>query len=856
MLNSANSLIEENERERLENIYAAVNAALDDQERSAIVMSQLVARIPAVTQAMADNDREPLKALFAEGFPKMKEEYGVRQFQFHKAPAFSFLRVHKLQKFGDDLSSFRHTVVKTNTEKVPVSGLERGVAGIGIRGVAPIFHNREHVGSVEFGLSFKKSFFDALKKEYHVDFHLKLPKDGKFETYAATLDPKFTLDNEHTQEVLDGEKLIHPGETDNGPVVIYAAPIQDYSGKAMGVLEIIADRSKTESMLAQTVWTIIVLGVLFILVGLVIAYIIARRVHRSLGCEPANIAYIASEVADGNIHVDTSHFNPENVGAYLAIRKMINTLNKLWLSMSITAQSTMAVVDEMVGTRDSLNKDADESEKLSMQVIEDNDRLDRESQNLTESIHKTKEHFLQVSEAADTLSRDVKLIAQQAEMASGNVNTMASAAEQMAANLSQVKSNLQNVTEAIHGVNNAVGQMKTSQSQVLQMAQQANAISNETNTQVQQAITQIDNLNVSANEIGKVVNIINNIASQTNMLALNASIEAAGAGEAGKGFAVVANEVKELASQTSEATQMIAKQIGAIQNDTKQVVASIHEVTETIGKVIESNRSISDSTEAQGALVENILQAAQDVSNATDEVSHNATELSTASDEVARAALEAANGTNAIAEATDGMNQKAQLVAEQSKTANEQAQSMDVSSQEILSASVAVQKKMIDVISLMGFLHGTIRHQNQLTQVIEESATRLNSIAQEMSGSGQSAFDLRTVKQAHLAWLGKLEQVIVGRLELSPDGVTDHHGCAFGQWCDSGAPEELKALPNFQKMYATHAKVHEVAREVVNLVDQNQADEAKVMMSRFQKIREQLFNELDDLYYDIESVVQ
>nr|WP_269204206.1 GAF domain-containing protein [Motilibacter rhizosphaerae] len=117
----------------------------------------------------------------------------------------------------------------------------------------------------------------------------------------------------------------------------------------------------------------------------------------------------------------------------------------------------------------------------------------------------------------------------------------------------------------------------------------------------------VGRLSASSVQIGNVVKVINSIAEQTNLLALNATIEAARAGEAGKGFAVVANEVKELAQETSRATEDIVRSIDAIQADTGNVVVSLRGIAEIVERINETQGVIGSVLTEQSAVTRDIL---------------------------------------------------------------------------------------------------------------------------------------------------------------------------------------------------------------------------------------------------------
>lgn len=135
-----------------------------------------------------------------------------------------------------------------------------------------------------------------------------------------------------------------------------------------------------------------------------------------------------------------------------------------------------------------------------------------------------------------------------------------------------------------------------------------------------QADETVSNLLSSADQIGEVVGLIHSIARRTNLLALNASIEAARSGEAGRGFAVVASEVKELAAQTSRATDSIANQIRAMQDSTGASVSALRTINGQIKQLESSAVSIASAVDQQTLAGQELARSIDTAARGSEEV--------------------------------------------------------------------------------------------------------------------------------------------------------------------------------------------------------------------------------------------
>lgn len=174
----------------------------------------------------------------------------------------------------------------------------------------------------------------------------------------------------------------------------------------------------------------------------------------------------------------------------------------------------------------------------------------------------------------------------------------------------------------------------------------------------------ISALSVSAEQVGNIVELIHSIAKRTNLLALNASIEAARGGEAGRGFAVVASEVKELAAQTSRATEEVADQIRAMQSSTTNSVTALRNIGDQVSQLESTAISIASAVDQQSVAGQDLARSIDLAARSSDQVSASVSNVREASLATGAAASQVLNSaTNLEGQAATLRNHVADFLA-------------------------------------------------------------------------------------------------------------------------------------------------------------------------------------------------
>jgi methyl-accepting chemotaxis protein len=313
------------------------------------------------------------------------------------------------------------------------------------------------------------------------------------------------------------------------------------------------------------------------------------------------------------------------------------------LASLLVARQVVAPLDALRGRMEEI---ADGDGDLTARVDEERkDEIGRMGAAFNRFVVKVADTVTGIGRASDSLTEMAEGMSGVSGRMVGSAGRTAAQSQQVSAAAEQVSRNVQTVAAGAEEMGASIREIATNANEAARMAAEAVQVAEETNATVTQ-------LGESSRAIGDVVKVITSIAEQTNLLALNATIEAARAGEAGKGFAVVANEVKELAQETSKATEDIVRRVEAIQTDTTGAIAAIARIDEVISQISDYQTTIASAVEEQTATTNEMSRSVGEAAQGTGSIAASITTISEVSSETGADAAQTRTAAEGLSEVT------------------------------------------------------------------------------------------------------------------------------------------------------------------------------------------------------------
>ncbi len=290
-------LIETQEGFRISKLYHIFLSNIKEREGQCKSLATMISLDRYVIKLMAERDREGLYQQIGRIYPILRDQFGIYQLHFHSPGARSFLRVHSYELHGESLD-YRLTVLDVQREKRAKGGLEWGLTGLSIRGVAPIVRDNELLGSVDVGIPLDHRFLSYLKGIWNVDFVVyEYVSPDSMRLLASTI-PNAVQHLELLNMGISGPAvMVSPKEYPHETVLV--GPLRDPGGKVVALLQINMNRSEIIREVKRARDESLIVALVGILVSSGLTWVVASFYVKPI----KEVVAEANEIAEGRREV-------------------------------------------------------------------------------------------------------------------------------------------------------------------------------------------------------------------------------------------------------------------------------------------------------------------------------------------------------------------------------------------------------------------------------------------------------------------------------------------------------------------------------------------------------------------------